>query len=115
MKKINHPIYSSENNSGKKGDAIMRIEAYNQIAQIYQSTKQAKVQKTKDVGAARDEVQISSIGRDYQIAKQAVADASDIREDKVASLKERVNSGNYSVDANDFANKLLEKYNVSLV
>lgn len=93
----------------------MRIEAYNQIAQIYKSTKTANAQKIKDAVAARDEVQISSVGRDYQIAKQAVANASDIREDKVASLKERVDSGNYSVDVNDFAGKLLQKYNVSLV
>ena len=63
----------------------------------------------------RDEVQISSFGRDYQIAKQAVAEAADIREDKVAELKTKVNSGNYSVDTADFAKKLLEKYNTSLM
>ena len=42
---------------------------------------------------------------------RSVADASDIREDRVAQLKERLDSGNYNVDMNDFANKLLEKYN----
>lgn len=93
----------------------MRIEAYNQIAQLYKSGKPAKVQKTKDVSATRDEVQISSIGRDYQIAKQAVADASDIREDRVAQLKESVDSGNYNVDVDNFANKLLEKYNAQFM
>ena len=77
----------------------MRVEAYNQVAQLYNREKTQK------------EVQISSMGRDYQIAKQAVADASDIREDRVAQLKERLDSGNYNVDMNDFANKLLEKYN----
>ena len=80
----------------------MRVEAYNQVAQLYNREKTQKVQNTK---------QISSMGRDYQIAKQAVADASDIREDRVAQLKERLDSGNYNVDMNDFANKLLEKYN----
>ena len=40
------------------------------------------MQNTKQMSTGRDEVQISSMGRDYQIAKQAVADASDIREDK---------------------------------
>lgn len=39
----------------------------------------------------------------------------DIREDKVAELKAKVNSGNYSVDTADFAEKLLEKYNTSLM
>ena len=56
-------------------------------------------------------MQISSFGRDYQIAKQAVQEASDIRTDKVADLKAKVNAGNYSVDNGDFASKLLAKYN----
>ena len=89
----------------------MRIEAYNQVAQLYNKNKTVKTQKTDVTSAARDEVQISSFGRDYQIAKQAVAEASDIREDRVAQLKESVNSGNYNVDVNDFANRLLQKYN----
>lgn len=53
-------------------------------------------------GHGRDEVQISSFGRDYQIAKQAVTEAADIREDKVAELKAKVNSGNYFVDTAGF-------------
>lgn len=88
----------------------MRIEAYNQVAQIYKASKTAGTAKTTKAGAARDEVQISSFGRDFQIAKQAVAEASDIREDKVAELAAQVKSGTYSVSTEDFANKLLEKY-----
>lgn len=88
----------------------MRIEAYNQVAQMYKSGKPAKAQKSYGVAAGRDEVTISQTGYDYQIAKQAVAEASDIREDKVAGLKTKVESGNYKVDSGDFASKLLEKY-----
>ena len=93
----------------------MRIEAYNQIASIYKTSKTGKVQQPYGVSTGRDEVQISQLGRDYQIAKQAVAEASDIREDKVAELKAKVNSGNYFVDTADFAKKLLEKNNTSLM
>lgn len=93
----------------------MRIEAYNQIASIYKTSKTGKVQQPYGVSTGRDEVQISQLGRDYQIAQQAVAEASDIREDKVAELKAKVNSGNYFVDTADFAKKLLEKYNTSLM
>ena len=89
----------------------MRIEAYNQVAALYKSTKTNKTMSTSNVSAARDQVEISQTGRDYQIAKQAVANTSDIREDKVAELKNKVDSGSYSVDAGDFASKLLEKYN----
>ena len=93
----------------------MRIEAYNQIASIYKTSKTGKVQQPYGVSTGRDEVQISQLGRDYQIAKQAVTEAADIREDKVAELKAKVNSGNYSVDTADFAEKLFEKYNTSLM
>lgn len=90
----------------------MRVEAYNQVAQLYNTEKAAKAQNTKAAGnTGRDEVQISSFGRDYQIAKQAVAEAADVRADRVAELKERVNSGNYDVSIDGFASKLLEKYN----
>ena len=79
----------------------MRIETYNQVAQLYQGSKTGKTQKLYDNAAGRDEVTISRAGFDYQTAKQAVAEASDIREDKVAQLKARVESGNYRVDSGD--------------
>ena len=56
----------------------MRIDAYNQIAQVYKTTSAAKLQKTENARHGRDEVQISSFGRDYQIAKQAVTEAAGI-------------------------------------
>lgn len=88
----------------------MRIEAYNQVAQVYKANTAVGTAKTSKAGAYRDEVQISSIGRDYQVAKQAVADASDIREEKVAEIAAKVNSGSYDVSTDDFASKLLERY-----
>lgn len=89
----------------------MRIDAYNQVAAVYQSSKPARASQTKKSAGFQDQLHISQVGRDFQIAKQAVANASDIREDKVAELKTKVDSGNYQVDVGDFASKLLEKYN----
>ena len=89
----------------------MRIDAYNQIAQIYKTNKAGKVTSAASASSARDELQISSFGRDFQIAKQAVQESSDIRTDKVADLNAKVDAGNYHVDNGDFASKLLEKYN----
>jgi negative regulator of flagellin synthesis FlgM len=89
---------------------IMRIDAYNQIAALYKTTKPSKAAGTAEISSARDQVQISRAGKDYQIAKQAVAAASDIREDKVAELKSSIKSGNYDVDTGDFASKLLASY-----
>ncbi|MCI5821427.1 MAG: flagellar biosynthesis anti-sigma factor FlgM [Pararoseburia sp.] len=92
----------------------MRIEAYNQVAQLYKTNKASGARPTSKAGMGRDEVQISSFGRDYQVAKKAVAEASDIREDKVAEMKTKLESNNYQVDTGDFASKLLEKYNMGL-
>ncbi len=88
----------------------MRIEAYNQIASMYKATKPAKAQGSARIGG-RDEVQISQAGRDYQVAKQAVAQSPDVRMDKVRELKSRIASGEYQVSADDFASKLIAKYN----
>lgn len=88
----------------------MRVEAYNQVAKLYKSSKTTKAESICGVAAGRDEVTISQTGHDYQIAKRAVAETSDVREDKIAQLKARVEAGSYHVDSEDFAHKLLERY-----
>lgn len=89
----------------------MRIEAYNQVAQIYQATSTKNTQATTGTTkAARDQISISSTGRDYQIAKQSVAEATGIREDLVADIKEKMKAGTYEVSTDDFADKLLGQF-----
>lgn len=87
----------------------MRVDAYNQIAQLYNVNKSNKTQKTASTSSAKDQVSISKAGRDYQVAKTAVSEASDIREDKVAQLKSMIDAGTYQVSPDDFASKLLQK------
>lgn len=93
----------------------MRIDAYNQIAQLYGVQKtynNPKIDKMASMGS--DQLSISQDGYNYQVAKTAVSEASDIREDRVAKLKAQIQAGTYSVDPAMFANKLLEKYNAVL-
>ena len=87
----------------------MRIEAYAQVQQLYQTQKVNRNQKT---GAASqiDKVQISSFGKDIQTAKAAVAGAPDIREELTAPIKEKIQNGTYEVSNESFAEKLLRKY-----
>lgn len=87
----------------------MRIEAYTQVQQLYQSRKVNKAQQTGSVSRA-DEVRISSLGKDIQTAKAAVAAAPDVREDLVASVRAQLENGTYSVETGSFAGKLLQKY-----
>lgn len=87
----------------------MRIEAYTQVQQVYNTKKTAKTQ-TKDKVSFADQLQISSLGKDIQTAKQAVAASSDIREEITAPVKAKIQAGNYDVSAESFADKLMQKY-----
>lgn len=87
----------------------MRIEAYTQVQQIYNAKKTAKLHKTAKVGET-DRLQISSVGKDLQSVKSALAGASDIREDLIAPIKAGIANGTYQVSGESFAQKLLQQY-----
>lgn len=88
----------------------MRIDSYNQVSQLYQSQQTVRSEK-RNKAEARDQIQISRIAREHQIAKKAVAEAPDVREDLVASVKARIDAGVYEVSSSDFAQALIDRYN----
>lgn len=87
----------------------MRIDAYNQISQVYKTNGKVKTQKAASTTRS-DKVEISEFGKVLQTAKQAVKNSSDIREDKVADIKSRIDNGTYEVSGESFADKLLQNY-----
>ncbi len=87
----------------------MRIEAYTQVQSLYNAKKAAKPQ-SKNGAKLSDQLQISSIGKDIQVAKQAIAGCSDIREDVTTAIKAEMKAGTYEVSAESFADKLLKQY-----
>lgn len=87
----------------------MRIEAYAQVQGLYDKKKTTRPQAKINTGFS-DQLQISSVGRDIQVAKQAVAGSSDIREDLTASIRTRIQEGTYEVSAASFADRLMQKY-----
>lgn len=87
----------------------MRIDAINKMNQLYQATKPKKINEnnsTKD----REKYEVSKEGKDYQTAKAAVKASPDIREDKVAKIKNSLATGTYNVSAQEIADKMLSKY-----
>lgn len=86
----------------------MRIEAYTQVQQVYNAQKASKPKTTNRVGFA-DQFQMSSVSKDIQAGKAALAQTPDIREDIVAPIREQLKNGTYSVDAGSFADKLIAK------
>lgn len=87
----------------------MRIEAYTQVQQLYNTKKTSRPQAAARAGAT-DRLHISSIGKDIQTAKAAVAGSSDIREDVIAPIRAKVQNGTYEVSNESFADKLFAKY-----
>ena len=87
----------------------MRIDAFQKISQLYQQNNRRQVEKVAAY-SKKDRVEISQLGKDFQVAKQAVAQAPDIREEKVNALKQSIASGNYNIKAEEVANKMIENY-----
>ena len=87
----------------------MRIEAYTQGQKLYDTNKAKKAAVGSSVNVS-DKLQLSSLGKDIQWAKKAVAESSDVREDVVAPIKARIQSGTYEVSADSFADKLIQKF-----
>ena len=87
----------------------MRIDAYNPISQVYGVKGKVKTQQVSH-SSQTDKLEISSFGREMQIAKQAVKNAPDVRMDRVEQLKSQIKNGTYDVDASTFADMLLQKF-----
>lgn len=87
----------------------MRIEAYTQIQQVYGTKNKARTQNTVK-SAGSDRIQISSFGKDIQIAKNAVAAVDDIRSELTAPIKAGIANGTYNVSSESFAEKLMKQY-----
>ncbi|MDE7366404.1 MAG: flagellar biosynthesis anti-sigma factor FlgM [Lachnospiraceae bacterium] len=89
----------------------MRIDAYNQINQIYGVNKTKKTGKTgSGSSATMDQVSFSSIGRDMQVAKTALAKVPDVRQEKVDAIKSSIQNGTYNVSNESFAERLVSVY-----
>lgn len=84
----------------------MRIEAYSNVQQVYQTQVVGKNEKSHSPGCL-DQVEISSMGKDIQVTKTALENVPDVREELVASIKARMDSGTYEVSSEKFAEKLL--------
>ena len=86
---------------------MMKINPYIQVQQAYSAQKAGNARKTGTVGR-KDDLVISNIGREIQVAKQAVANAPDIRKDVTESIRAALKNGTYEVSGEAFADKLMK-------
>ncbi|MBQ9989640.1 MAG: flagellar biosynthesis anti-sigma factor FlgM [Lachnospiraceae bacterium] len=88
----------------------MRIDAYQQIQQVYGAKQPQRLQKNNRT-QAQDQLSISSKGQDIQTTKNALDNTPDVREEVVESLQSKIEAGTYKVGVDAFANHLFAKYN----
>lgn len=84
----------------------MRISSIGNILGTYNAQKFTS-SESKRVGKSKDSVDISSTAKEYQIAQKALMHSPDIRDDKVKELKDKIQSGNYNINANEIADKIV--------
>lgn len=86
----------------------MRVDAYSAVSQIYHKGAASSVKKKGGTASYSDKLEISRTAKDYQVAKEAVSNASEVREDKVAYIKAKMAAGTYRVSAEAVAGRILD-------
>ena len=89
----------------------MRIDAMNQVSQIYSANRTKKTANSNALSFA-DTLELSQAGKALQVAKAAVAAAPEVREDRIAQIKASMENGTWSVSDNDLADKLLDSFDI---
>jgi len=88
----------------------MRINGNSNIQSILKRYDQ-NVKKTDDVkktSVINDKVEISNEAREFQVAMQAASANTADRTQKVDTIKAQIASGNYKIDADALAEKILK-------
>ena len=85
----------------------VNIESYvNQVQdkdKVDAASEQPQQQQTK-----ADTVALSNAAKDIQEAQKQLEAIPDVREDKVAQLKEQIENGTYEIDEEKIADKMLK-------
>jgi len=94
------------------GFNINKIGGVNGVYKNQRVESRKELQEVSQIKGKKDEVQISKEAMDFQLvmkAAKAAQNIPDIREDVIAPIKERLDSGTYEVDSRSIADKLLSR------
>jgi negative regulator of flagellin synthesis FlgM len=80
------------------------------VSQVQQNTQAAETEGEKgQANIGEDSVELSQSARDLQKAQKTLQDLPDIREDKVAALKQQIENGTYDIRADKIAANMLKE------
>ncbi len=84
------------------------VDPYTQQVQKQNQDRSAAQQQAAQAQSTGDRVSVSPQARLFTEAYTAATNAPEIRQNKIAALKEQVASGTYQVDSRQIAEKLLQ-------
>lgn len=87
----------------------VRIDAYNKVNQIYQTSKTRSSEPVKKTGTF-DQVEFSRRGQEFQLARKTIQSTPQVRMERVNELKKRIELGTYEVALDDVADRLMDTY-----
>lgn len=92
------------------------VENRDQAAAVAKNGQQAASASGADAQAASaDRVEISGRSREMARAADSMASAPEVRQDKVAEIKDRIESNQYQVDSEKVAHKMIVDFLNELV
>ena len=71
---------------------------------------QLQVGNRKDIGPLEEKVTLSQKAGDIEKIQEILRKTPDVREDRVAHLKKKITSGEYSVKGKDVADQMLREF-----
>ena len=84
----------------------MKISSVSNLYSVY-NTKPAVSRKKPEERSQADSYNVSSEAKDYNMVYKAVMQSSDIREDKINSISQKIADGTFNVSAEKLADKIL--------
>jgi len=85
--------------------ATQVIQSYHRSDNLNQTVDK----KTGSTAAATEKVDISSLAKDISLAKTVIEKLPDIREAKVQELKAQIEQGNYKINSDQIAEKMVRE------
>jgi negative regulator of flagellin synthesis FlgM len=92
-----------------------RMSDINQADSSNRAEKQRLSQKVEDKSLSPDKVELSAQSKEMQKIHEVLQTTPDVRAEKVAALKKRIEEGQYEVDSEALAEKMIKESILDLV
>ncbi len=100
---------TTDQTSTVKGGHVYSAQSGKKVSKTDQSGDSAKT-AAPAASEADANTEISAKGREFAQAKEIASGAPDVREEKIARLKEMISSNKYKVDSHAIADRMVDEH-----